>query len=1154
MTLNRDVLIRDPTANPIPNDGVTKVGPPTTVKEWNVLAWELTSFVCTGEYAQGLERILSTFLASLDHDTQPAAWVSGFYGSGKSHFVRVLEYLWLDETLPSGSTARGLVHVPQDVRDSLVELTNAGKRAGGQWAAAGKLAAGAGGSFRLAFLGVLFSAAGLPVVEYAPARLALRLLKQGQYEAFLAELAARDCDAMELRDMYVSSALAEALMCVWPGFAVDEREVHQLLREQYPNVTDISLEEMLATVHDVLEIKSTTPGRLPCTLIVLDELEQFINNDAGVILAVQDIVEACSSRFGSTVLFVGTGQSALQANPVLARFQDRFTVSVHLTDTDIETVVRSVILQKKQDTRAELQGVLDSVSGEIDRHLAGTTIAPTAADADDLVPDYPILPSRRRLWEKVLRAVDQGGGGLLRSQLRSTHEAASRVASEPLGHVIGADFIFYDQESSMLKSGLLLREVDQDIRTLDDGTVDGELQSRLCATAFLISRLPRDGGVDTGIRATADTLADLVVTDLTAGSADLRRRIPELLDALADTGRLLKVDGEYRLQTRQGQEWEADFRRRMTEIEADTTRMASDRGDALKDALKRSLGSLPIVQGKSKEARKITTHFGESRPGLDGQIAVWVRDGWATTESAVKAESEAAGLGDPVVQLFLPKRTADELGRTLATIAAAEEVVHTRTAGTDEAREAKRSIEARQAAAREKLSGPSGLIEEILRDATVYQGGGGVVLRGTTKEAVLKAAEASIVRLYPRFSEADHTGWGTVLNRAREGNAAALEAVGFHGDPKTHPVCAEVLAHIGAGKKGNEIVKHFGAPEYGWPKDAVNAALMTLLANELVVAQVDGIEQTAKQLTVTKLGVTTFKTPIGRAPSTDERFALRGLCADLGVSCPPGDEAAATVDLIRELIALAEATGGAAPLPTQPPTADLGDIKQLPGSERVIALAAMRDQLKGTVPKWKAAAGKAQNRVAEWDTTCRLAKHASGLAATPDVTAQLEAIREQRTLLTDPDPVQPLRLALVTATRLALAAAKDALTEAKATAREALVAADGWSALDAVTRDRLIEEHDLSEPTHLEIGTDDTLLAELDTVPLRAWADQRKAVPASFEAALLKAAQLAQPNQEVRAVKVPTATLKSPEDVKRYVEELTVRLDRAIATGTVVVS
>jgi hypothetical protein len=88
---NREVFFRDPAATKIPNDGVAKVIEPRTPGEWEVLRYELESFVCDGEYERGLERVLSAFLENLQRPEQPAVWVSGFYGSGKSHFVRVLE-------------------------------------------------------------------------------------------------------------------------------------------------------------------------------------------------------------------------------------------------------------------------------------------------------------------------------------------------------------------------------------------------------------------------------------------------------------------------------------------------------------------------------------------------------------------------------------------------------------------------------------------------------------------------------------------------------------------------------------------------------------------------------------------------------------------------------------------------------------------------------------------------------------------------------------------------------------------------------------------------------------------------------------------------------------------------------------------------------
>src|SRR6266511_6342170 len=156
MTLNREVFLEDPTLKEIPNLGVTKVVNPSTEEEWSVLRYELSHFVCEGEYERGLERILSSYLRNYDQPQQPAVWVSGFYGSGKSHLVRVLEYLWLDIEMPGGESSRSLVTLPDDIRDRLIELSTAGKRLGGLWSAAGMLASGKSDAFRLAFLSVLF--------------------------------------------------------------------------------------------------------------------------------------------------------------------------------------------------------------------------------------------------------------------------------------------------------------------------------------------------------------------------------------------------------------------------------------------------------------------------------------------------------------------------------------------------------------------------------------------------------------------------------------------------------------------------------------------------------------------------------------------------------------------------------------------------------------------------------------------------------------------------------------------------------------------------------------------------------------------------------------------------------------------------------------
>ena len=66
---------------------------------------------------------------------------------------------------------------------------------------------------------------------------------------------------------------------------------------------------------------------------------------------------------------------------------------------------------------------------------------------------------------------------------------------------------------------------------LEDGTNDGRLRRDLCGLAFLIGKLPRQEGIDLGVRANAGTVADLMVDDITSDSGPFRNRVAAILDA-----------------------------------------------------------------------------------------------------------------------------------------------------------------------------------------------------------------------------------------------------------------------------------------------------------------------------------------------------------------------------------------------------------------------------------------------------------------------------------------------------------------------------------------------------------------------------------------------------------------------------------------------
>lgn len=1153
MTLtNRNLFYRDPTDAKIPNDGVAKVMQPENDQQWDVLRWELRSFVCDGEYERGLETILSTFLANLPQPQQPAVWVSGFYGSGKSHLVRVLEQLWRDLVLPGGDRARDLVTLPGDVAAHLSELSTAGKRLGGLWSAAGTLAAGRSDAVRLAFLSVLFESAGLPA-DFSRARFTMWAAENGHLDAIRAavEAAGRTYEK-EIHDLYVSPLITEALLNA-DASLTSAKEVRDLLKTQFPPTTrDVTEDEMFDAMDDVLRLQSTKPGRLPLVLVVLDEMQQYIGDDGEKALAVQDLVEGCSRRFESQVLFVATGQSALTATPTLQKLTGRFSVPVALSDTDVETVVREVVLRKKPEHVPALKSTLDSVSGEIDKHLGGTLLAPKAADKPDLVPDYPLLPTRRRFWELALRAIDWAGkGGQLRTQLRMVHEAAAKVAEAPIGHVVGADFLYEEQSPGMLQSGVLLKEIDELIRTLRIDGPDGVLKSRICSLIFLISQIPaRTIGGETGLRATAPYLADLLVEDLADDGARLRKRVPEMLELLVADGRLMRIDDEYRLQTEEGAEWEKDYRSRFAAIRDDATRMNQLRTERLMAAVDGSLSGLKLRQGVSQEVRKIHIHWGQDEPPTgEGDVPVWVRDEWSVTESTVKKAAAEAGDESPTVFVFLPKHEVNQIKDTLASFAAADDTLRRPTPQTDEGKAAERAMKTRKASDDERLTI---LFQEIVSRARVLQGGGSEVTTSTLREAVETAAGRSLIRLFPKFVAGDNPNWGKVVTKARAGAPDALDAVGHHGEPTTNAVCKEVLAAVTpAGTKGVDLQKRFAAPPYGWPKDAVSGAVLTLFAAGNIRAALDGKELGGpKELLQTQIGkVTLYKED--EPPSVSQRLAVKGLLTAAGVAYETGQEAAQLSALLQRLKDLAGRAGGPPPLPESPSTDHLDALLALGGNQRFRAVADDHGRLTADLDRWRAADQQRAKRESEWGVLQRLLQHADSLAVVSDVAPAVAAIRVGRQLLDEPDPVLPLLKQVAAALRSELLQLAENLAAAQRAALEELEASPEWVQLGEADREAILKDAKLVPVPAPELSSDASLLHTLDQMSLNAWQDRISLVAHQRDQARQRAAKQLEP--ESVSVPAPSATIKTAEDLERYVKELRGRVQPHLAAGKTVI-
>ena len=1150
--LNRDIYNKAPQDNRLVNNGVAEVSEDHSDAAQAILRYELETFVCDGQYEKGLETILDKFLVNLDAGTeQPGVWISGFYGSGKSHLAKMLRTLWTDYQFAGGATARSLAKLPTSVFEHLKELSTQGKRHGSLHAAAGKLGAGAGDKVRLALLGIVFKSKGLPE-QYNQAQLVLWMSSEGILSTVEAELQAVGRSlAQELPHMYVSNHLAKALLKARPDLAHTEADARKLLKEQFPQVTDVTSEQMTTAIETALAVD----GKFPLTLVVLDEVQQFVGNDVEKAFQVQEVTETLSKHFNGKLLFVATGQSALSGMVNLQRLMGRFPVQVMLGDWDVENVTRQIILAKKPSAQPEVEHVWRANLGEISRHLRGTKLEHVTEDEEVMTCDYPLLPVRRRFWERVLRTIDTTGTvSQLRSQLRVVHEAVLATADAPLGHVVSGDFLYDQIAANLVSTAQLPKEVFENVQRFAAGDADSQLKAKLLKLVYLINKLPADAALDIGLKATEEALADLLVTDLSAGSSELRKKLPALLDELQNKDRLVMAlaggsGTEYRLQTRESSAWYDEFRAQDAELRAAPQRVEQKRADLLKARYGEVLKKVRVVQGKDNVERRLAPTYDDSLPkDSDKNLYLWIQDGWQTEEKSVLAEAKAKSAENPTLFAFLPAQHKTELTNAIVALEAARTTLQKKgSPSTEEGRDAQRSMESRLRTAEKELAE---LLDQLIAGVRVFQAGGQEAVDGNDlADRINRAAKSSAIRLYSQFDAADHDLWSKVLDEARKGNLEALKFVGHTQEADKHPVCQKLLAYIGPGKKGAEIRDNFEAPPFGWPRDAIDGALYALLAaGHIKATDVASKAVDAKSLDRAKLTQASFqRESVNITPP--QLIKIRSLFSAVGVPCQPKEELVKLPALLAKLRDQAAKAGGPAPAPEAPKLTTLEAIEAQTGNAQLLELFTRHDELVGLSKAWTKTAEDIAKRLPAWNKLNDLLRHAKALGPYAALKAEVDAITAQRSLLAEPDSVRPLLDKTVDLLRQALNAKLQSFEQAFQQQQSQLQADADWGKLTDAQRTDLTGKHNLTAPAALQLGTPKQLQDALDGCDLDHWVSKAQALPSRFEAARHAAVQLLKPN--VVHVALPKRTLNDEAELKSWLAEVDALLSSKLKNGPV---
>lgn len=433
---NKELFTLNPDQLNLKNEGVAKIRNINEKDDLAIAEYELTTFVCEGEYHDGLKKMLEYYLNDYDSSksVQSVFWVSGFYGSGKSHLVKMAGYLWEDFKFPNGKTARSIKSLPQDIQDLFVAIDRK-QKIQGKLAVAGTLRDFPSKDLRYSFLQLLLNTLGLPS-QYHHFKFVYWAKEEGIYDELkaLVEAAGKKLDK-EIANLFMSETLAKSILQLKPDLAENTGRLLDYISAQFPRVDVIGREDFVKTIKEEI-LPLSFGNKIPCTIIILDEVQQFIGQDPDLADNVQFLAEDLCSRFDGKFLLVATGQSALTDTPILQKLMARFRVPIQLSNTDIQTVIRKTILAKKPTSVATLKTQLDNSLGEISRNMEGTVFGYLAEDKNTLVADYPLLPSTRKFWYKVLQVTDVAGtSGQLRNQLRLIDDGLKSLADKEVGYI-----------------------------------------------------------------------------------------------------------------------------------------------------------------------------------------------------------------------------------------------------------------------------------------------------------------------------------------------------------------------------------------------------------------------------------------------------------------------------------------------------------------------------------------------------------------------------------------------------------------------------------------------------------------------------------------------------------------------------------------------
>lgn len=542
--IGENILIKDTLKNDIGRkiNGVVKA-------ENNLeatIAIELSEYVVTEEVRKHLTKLFDRYVDSLLNNTEDmGVWISGFFGSGKSHFLKMIGYI-IENKVHGGKKATD--YFRDKIKDPILQgnLERASEKptdiilfnidnVSDQDTFQNKDA------IVVAFLKKFNEYQGFSRDDIKVADFERMVWKKGKFQEFKDAFEEETGDTWEEGRRNIDFN-GDEFIDVVEGLDIMSRENAERWLEK-ESAKSISVESFCDLLADYLEIK----GKDHRIVFLVDEIGQYIGDNSQLMLNLQTLVELLGVNFQGRVWVGVTSQQDLGAildsndrkKNDFSKIQDRFKTMLPLSSGNIDEVIKKRLLEKREIEGEDLQNFYEKKRIDLENLVSFEKKGVTLRLYDnkyDFSETYPFIGYQFNLLQTVFEKVRHMGhsGQHMsrgeRSLLSSFQEAGIRVREKKVGTLVPFNY-FYESIEQFLEDNAR-RPI---MHAKNDKGVD-EFGIEVLKLLFLLK------GIN-GIEPNLNTLTSFMVDSIDCDRIDLESRIKRALIKL-EKEVLIQKDGD----------------------------------------------------------------------------------------------------------------------------------------------------------------------------------------------------------------------------------------------------------------------------------------------------------------------------------------------------------------------------------------------------------------------------------------------------------------------------------------------------------------------------------------------------------------------------------------------------------------------------------